>query len=181
MKNSENQDTDSNSQETPNNHELKEKIIDRIIENGYLTKYPLFITISIFISFISNGLVVNIFNLIIIPTKNYFNASDFITEIMAGILFIGLALGSGFASFLSEKYGRALIIKIFSGIMSITYLFSTVFFNIFIFLLSRIILGFSVGIIEPLIFNTFGEYLPIKIRGFLLINTWFFYTLAVFL
>ena len=181
MKNSENQDTDSNSQETHNNHDLKEKIIDRIIENGYLTKYPLFITISIFISFISNGLVVNIFNLIIIPTKNYFNASDFITEIMAGILFIGLALGSGFASFLSEKYGRALIIKIFSGIMCITYLFSTIFFNLFIFLLSRIILGLSVGIIEPLIFNTFGEYLPIKIRGFLLMNSWFFYTLAVFL
>ena len=136
MKNSENQNTDSDSHEASNNHELKEKIIDRIIENGYLTKYPLFITISIFVCFIANGLVVNIFNLIIIPTKNYFNASDFITEIMAGILFIGLALGSALASLLSEKYGRALIIKIFSGIMCITYLFSTIFFNLLILLVN---------------------------------------------
>lgn len=162
-------------------NEFKEKIIDRIIENGYFTKYPIFITISIFACFIANGFVVNIFNLIIMPTKQYFNASDFITEIMAGVLFIGLALGSGFASILSEKYGRAKIIKVFSGIMCATYLISTIIFNLTIFLLSRIILGFCVGVIEPLIFNTFGEYLPSKIRGFLLMNSWFFYTLAVFL
>ena len=158
-----------------------EKMIDRIIENGYFTKYPIFITISIFISFISNGFVVNIFNLIIIPTKQYFKASDFIIEIMAGILFIGLAIGSGLASFLSEKFGRAKVIKCFSGIMCVTYFISTIFFNITTFLLSRIILGISVGVIEPLIFNTFGEYLPSKIRGFLLMNSWLFYTLAVFL
>lgn len=161
--------------------EIKEKIIDKIIENGFFTKYPLFITASIITCFIANGLILNIFNLIIIPTKKYFKASDFSTQIMAGILFVGLAFGSGIASFLSEKYGRAKIIKILSFIMFITYLISTIFFNIFIFLISRIILGFTVGTIEPLIFNTFGEYLPIKIRGFLLMNSWFFYTLAVFL
>ena len=163
------------------NNEFKEKVIDRIIEHGYFTKYPIFITISIFACFIANGFVVNIFNLIIMPTKNYFNASDFITQIIAGVLFIGLALGSGFASMLSEKYGRAKVIKFFSGIMCATYLISTIMFKLSIFLLSRIILGFCVGVIEPLIFNTFGEYLPSKIRGFLLMNSWFFYTLAVFL
>ena len=162
-------------------NEMKMKIIDRIIENGYFTKYPIYITISIFTCFIVNGFVVNIFNLIIIPTKKYFNCSDFITQIMAGIIFLGLAFGSGLASILSDKYGRAKIIKMFSGIMCITYLLSTIFFNLIIFILSRIILGFCVGIIEPLIFNTFGEYLPTKIRGFLLMNSWFFYTLAVFL
>ena len=162
-------------------NEIKEKIIDKIIENGFFTKYPLFITTSIITCFIANGLILNIFNLIIIPAKKYFNASDFTTQITAGILFIGLSIGSGIASLLSEKYGRARVIKILSFIMFITYLISTIFFNIFFFLLSRIILGFTVGIIEPLIFNTFGEYLPIKIRGFLLMNSWFFYTLAVFL
>ena len=162
-------------------HSSQIKIIDKIIENGYFTKYPIFITISIFTCFIANGFIVNIFNLIIIPTKKYFNCSDFIIEIMAGIIFIGLALGSGLVSILSDRYGRSKIIKSFSGIMCITYLFSTVFFNLYIFMLSRIILGISVGIIEPLIFNTFGEYLPTKIRGFLLMNSWFFYTLAVFL
>lgn len=163
------------------NNEYKEKIIDRIIEHGYFTKYPIFITISIFTCFIANGFVVNIFNLIIMPTKKYFNASDFITQIIAAVLFIGLAFGSGFASMLSEKYGRAKVIKIFSGVMCVTYLISSIFFKLSLFLLSRIILGFCVGVIEPLIFNTFGEYLPSKIRGFLLMNSWFFYTLAVFL
>ena len=159
----------------------KGRVIDRIVENGFFTKYPIFITLSIFVSFISNGLVVNIFNLIIIPTKQYFKASNLTIEIMASILFIGLALGSGFSSILSEKYGRAKTIKFFSGIMCITYLISTTLFNLKIFLLSRFILGFTVGVIEPLIFNTFGEYLPSRIRGFLLMNSWFFYTLAVFL
>ena len=181
MNNSENIKLKEQNFESPQCNIPKEKIIDRIIENGYFTKYPIFITISIFVCFIANGLVTNIFNLIIIPTKKYFKASDFITETMAGILFIGLAIGSGLASFLSEKYGRAKIIKLFSGVMCITYLISTIIFNLFIFLLSRIILGLSVGIIEPLIFNTFGEYLPSNFRGFLLMNSWFFYTLAVFL
>ena len=181
MKNSENIHLKMQGLEFSSTNVTNEKIIDRIIENGYLTKYPLFITISIIISFITNGFVVNIFNLIIIPTKKYFKASDFMTEIMAGILFIGLAIGSGLASFLSEKYGRAKIIKFYSGVMCIIYLLSTIYFNLFVFLISRIILGLCVGIIEPLIFNIFGEYLPIKFRGFLLMNSWFFYTLAVFL
>ena len=181
MKNSENIHLTAQTIESSSSKDTNEKIIDKIIENGYFTKYPIFITISIFITFIANGFVVNIFNLIIIPAKQYFKASDFIIEIMAGILFIGLALGSGLASILSEKYGRAKIIKLFSGVMCITYLISTIFFNLYIFLFSRIILGLCVGIIEPLIFNTFGEYLPIKFRGFLLMNSWFFYTLAVFL
>jgi len=158
----------------------KEKIIDRITENGYFTKYPIYISICIFFTFVANGFIVNIFNLIIIPTQQYFQASDFMTEMMAGIIFIGSAIGSGIAGILSEKYGRAKVIKIFSGIMMITYLISTLSFNLINFFISRIILGLTVGVNEPLIFNTFGEYLPTKIRGFLLMNSWLFYTLAVF-
>ena len=158
----------------------KEKIIDRITENGYFTKYPIYISICIFFTFVANGFIVNIFNLIIIPTQQYFQASDFMTEMMAGIIFIGSAIGSGIAGILSEKYGRAKVIKIFSGIMCVTYLISTLSFNLVTFFISRIILGLTVGVNEPLIFNTFGEYLPTKIRGFLLMNSWLFYTLAVF-
>lgn len=118
-------------------NEIKEKIIDKIIENGFFTKYPLFITTSIITCFIANGLILNIFNLIIIPAKKYFNASDFTTQITAGILFIGLSIGSGIASLLSEKYGRARVIKILSFIMFITYLISTIFFNIFFFFIIK--------------------------------------------
>jgi MFS family permease len=149
----------------------KEKIIDRITENGYFTKYPIYISICIFFTFVANGFIVNIFNLIIIPTQQYFQASDFMTEMMAGIIFIGSAIGSGIAGLLSEKYGRAKVIKIFSGIMCVTYLISTLSFNLVTFFISRIILGLTVGVNEPLIFNTFGEYLPTKIRGFLLMNS----------
>lgn len=158
-----------------------EKLIDKIIENGYFTKYPIFMTISIFVGFIANGLVTNLFYLIIIPIKKHFAASDFMLEAIAGVLFIGLSTGSAYASLLSKKYGRAQTIKYLYGIMLITYLISTLWFSLFILLLSRIILGFCVGAIEPLIFNSFGEYLPSKIRGFLLMNSYFFCTLAVFL
>ena len=159
----------------------KEKLIDKIIDEGYLTKYPIFMTISIFIGFIANGLVMNLFYLIIIPIKKYFSASDLMLEMIAGILFIGLAMGSAYSSILSRKYGRAKTVKYLYGIMFITYLISTLCFNLFILLLSRIILGFCVGVTDPLLFNSFGEYLPSKIRGFLLMNSYLFCTLAVFL
>ena len=159
----------------------KQKIIDRITEKGYFTKYPISVTLSILFCFISNGIIVNIFNLIIMPTIEYFKASDFMMEIMAGISFIGAAFGAICAIILSEKYSRTKIIKFFTGLMCITHLISTIYLNLTIFFISRIILGFTVGINEPLIFNTFGEYLPTRYRGLFLMISWLFYLLGVFI
>ena len=145
------------------------KLLDKIIENGFCTKYPISMMISIFLGFIANGIVINIFNLIILPANDIFKTSEFFLSLIAGSFFIGSSIGSAIQSTITTKYGRSKPIKFFYFLLLLFQIISSLYLNMYVFLISRTILGLCVGIAEPLLLNNFAEFLPSRIRGIFLI------------
>ena len=155
------------------------KLLDKIIENGFCTKYPISMMISIFLGFIANGIVINIFNLIILPANDIFKTSEFFLSLIAGSFFIGSSIGSAIQSTITTKYGRSKPIKFFYFLLLLFQIISSLYLNMYVFLISRTILGLCVGIAEPLLLNNFAEFLPSRIRGIFLIFSWIFASISI--
>ena len=155
--------------------------IDRIINNGLCSKYPIIILICVYITFIADGIEMTLMNLLIIPMKIYFNLSTFKIQCVAATLFLGVALGSISSGWLSKSVGRITSIKFALFFLLISHLMMAISLNEGMFICLRIFIGFTLGIIIPISLSLYSEYIPIKIRGFLLTITWFFFILGYLL
>ena len=154
-----------------------EGLYEKIMEKETFSKNRIRIMICMIFVFIADGMEMTIFNLIIKPFGNYFKLeeSDIEIQITTSSLFFGVAIGSGIASLLTSKFGRVLSIKVSNVIFFISHLLMGIWLSLPIFIICRSIVGLTLGIIIPIFMNIYGEYLPIKYRGFLLMVAWSFY------
>ena len=162
-----------------NEDEMNEKqlLIDKILEKTTFSKYRIFIMICMIFMFIANGMEMCLFSLIILPFQNYFelNEKSILLEISSSSLFLGVAIGSGIAGYIIDFFGRIFTIKISSILMTVSHLIMSLLLYLPIFNICRCLIGLSLGIIIPILINIYGEYLPSKYRGFLLMVAWSFF------
>ena len=155
----------------------EEELYEHILEKSTFTRYRFYIMICMVFVFIADGMEMTIFNFIIQPFGDYFglDESDIETQITTSSLFLGIAIGCTSASFITNKIGRILSIHISNIILFISHLVMSAWLNLYVFIISRCIIGLALGIIIPIFMNIFGEYCPVKYRGFLLMVAWSFY------
>lgn len=131
--------------------------------------------------FFVEGFYLSLIPSTIIPMKEYFAITDYIICVINVLLFLTIALGNIMLSQLTNlKISRKTIIAI-SFLINIpsTLAFATTS-NIEIFTASYIMIGFSLGIIVPLMMNSMTEVMPIKYRAFTITFVWLFFALAEF-
>ena len=150
--------------------------LDYIIDHGCCTKYPLFIIIGSFIGFISDGLEMNLFNFAQDPIEDKFSGSS--TAFLSACIFIGVGLGSLLCSFFTKKYGRVFSLNSSYLLLLISHFIQSLILNSYVFVITRILVGFALGIIVPIALNLLSEFLPNSYRGFFLLFIWFFFTIG---
>ena len=155
---------------------LQELLLDRIIEKTTFSRHRLFIFLCMIFIFIADGIEMFLFGLIIIPFKKYFSLEEGpLLEFTSSTLFLGIALGSLLVSYLSDKLSRVTIVLSSSLLLTISHLIMTIFLHLIVFIVCRTLIGLSLGILMPIFINIYGEYLPSKYRGFLLMFAWSFF------
>lgn len=161
--------------EEVNNKKKNESLIDGIMNNGFLTKYPILIIICIHFSFLADGVEMTLMSVLIIPIKTYFNLSTFQIQLVAATLFLGVGLGSFSSGWLSKSVGRIASLKFTLFLLLISHLMMAISLSVGMFICTRILIGYSLGVIIPLSLGLYSEFIPIKIRGCLLLMTWLFF------
>ena len=159
------------------NKKPEEEFYEHILEKSTFTRHRLYIIVCMVFIFIANGMEMTIFNFIIQPFGDYFDLdeSDIETQVATSSLFLGIGIGCASASFITNKIGRIYCIRISNLILFISHLTMSYFLNLYVFIISRCIIGLALGVIIPIFMNIYGEYCPAKYRGFLLMVAWSFY------
>ena len=155
----------------------EEGLYEHILEKSTFTRYRFYIMVCMVFVFIADGMEMTIFNFIIQPFGDYFDLeeSDIETQVATSSLFLGIAIGCASASFITKKIGRIYSIHISNIILFISHFVMSFWLNLYAFIISRSIIGLALGVIIPIFMNIFGEYCPVKYRGFLLMVAWSFY------
>ena len=81
-------------------------------------------------------------------------------------------IGSIIASFLTKKFGRILTINCSNLLFFISYLLKGIWMSFAVFIICKTLTGLALGVIVPIFLNVYGEYLPTKSRGILLMVAW---------
>lgn len=150
----------------------KQPIIDQILDQyGY--RYKTWIKISIFLALVVvDGLVMTLFNNIIIPFDIFYNLSNINLQIVSGILFVGVGLGSMSTGWMASMFMRHNSLRVCFLFLCIFYFLLGWSQNIFLFAILRFMVGFFNGILIPIGQNLLAEYLPIKNRAMVLTSIW---------
>src|SRR6185437_5776338 len=102
--------------------------------------------------------------------------SDIGIKVLPGIIFVSVALGSLCLGILTSIFKRKHLIIFFVTLGLITHIAMIFIKTLLIFTLSRIFIGFSLGVTTPIGLAILTEYLPIKNRGIFLCSVWSGYT-----
>jgi AAHS family 4-hydroxybenzoate transporter-like MFS transporter len=146
--------------------------IDRILEKQGYSIHTLKYILIVFLIISLEGLHMTMFQLMIIPLTNYFQMSDFQIKFVSGILFVGVGAGSFSSGVVTSKYDRSYVINLFLSIIFISNVLIGVTKSFGIFIILRLIIGYSLGLIVPACLNLLAECLPIKNRAFVLTCVW---------
>lgn len=107
-------------------------------------------------------------SLMLIPLNEYYNMTDIQTEFSSAIIFIGVGIGSFMLSYMTNWIGRLTTMNIFS-VLALFFTFISCFCtSYYLYLVIRVIIGVTLGVLEPLVLSTLVEFLPIKYRAFVL-------------
>jgi MFS family permease len=162
-----------------NNFAEKGLLIDRIMEETGYGFYQFKIIIITTILLIADGIQMNVTNNLFIPLKNLYGMNDYTFSVISAILFVGVGLGSILSGYICNYFGRKQSI-IYSNILMFFFTIGMAFSSNYIyFSVCRFLTGFSLGAIIPMIFGILTEYLPIKLRSFVLVAVWAGFTIGV--
>ena len=165
-----------------NSSKMLEKVdqflIDQILDKTAFSKYKIYSLICLFCIFLGSGMEMYIFATIVIPIKEKYQCSEVMIGIITSALYLGIAIGSFFSGYLSEKFGRLLSINASLILHSIFHLMLGMWLNIPDLIIFRIVIGFALGIMVPLSMNIYAEYLSNKNRGLMLMLLWSYNSLA---
>jgi len=148
------------------------KILDEISEKIGYDNHTILIIILIFSIINIEGLHMTFFSLLIIPIKQIFLLNDHYLELLSGILFAGVGIGSALSGYMTNKYGRKLVINFFIFTSFLSNLFLAFTINFFLFSFFRFCIGLSLGLFIPAALNLLTEKLPLKYRSIFLNAVW---------
>ena len=146
-------------------------INDLYDKSGYnwVTIKNIFLTFSVLSV---EGLHFTLFSFMIIPLKEYFKMNEKQVAISSSLLFIFVGIGSFFSGKLAEKFGRRLMIILLLFFVILLNIGMTISRFWYFFLIFRCLIGLSIGFIIPMSLNLLTEYLPLKMRAFVLTAVW---------
>lgn len=158
---------------------LSENIIDQIFVKNRFNKYTMLMLFSISIFFIADGMEMCFMAVFIIPVKVYFDLTELELQCIASMIFVGAAIGGFISGYMSQYIGRLYTIMIGSLVLVVSHALMAISTNFAMFLVFRILIGIALGINVPISLNNLSEYLPINIRGFMLVFMWTFFHLGI--
>lgn len=147
-------------------------LIDSLLNSSGYTWYTFMVIILILLILAVEGLHMNVFSSLLIPLTTYFNMNQTQIQLVSGILFIGVGLGSIVSGTSAVNYGRPMMINSFLLIICIFNVIMGLTTNYIVFAVCRFIIGFGVGLIVPIALNILAEYLPMKNRALVLTGVW---------
>ena len=155
----------------------EEELYEQMMDKATFRKNRIKIMICMVFFFMADGMELSSFNLLIKPFGNYFGFEDSSVEIQiaASSIFFGIMIGSVIASLLTKKFGRVLTINCSNILFFVSYLLKGIWMSFPVFIICKTLTGLALGIIVPIFMNVYGEYLPTKYRGILLMVAWVFF------
>ena len=152
----------------------EEELYEQMMDRATFRKNRIKVIICMVFFFLADGMELFSFNLLIKPFGDYFEFEDSSVQIQiaASSIFLGIMIGSIIASFLTKKFGRILTINCSNLLFFISYLLKGIWMSFAVFIICKTLTGLALGIIVPIFLNVYGEYLPTKFRGILLMVAW---------
>lgn len=136
------------------------------------------ILIIYFVFYMTDGYLTNYFMNITTALQKYYNISNGLIGFISSAFFIGTILGN-ICMVIFENVDR-LKFLVWSGvIVLITNVASSLIHSVVLFIIVRIVSGFLIGFNEIFIGNITVEYLPLKLRDFLLNSLWCGWTVGI--
>lgn len=157
---------------------LNYQSIDEIIDKGgyNLLTWKIIFLASLFV-FIE-GYYLSYFNFILEAFQSYYNCSDVALELISGLNYLGMGLGSLITGFLTRRISRISLIYISLTLMSLLHMCMCFIKNIYVFSFCRFFIAVFIGIMIILELNILTEYLPVKLRSFMINAVWSFWGLG---
>jgi len=143
---------------------LLEETLQRI---GY-QKYQIICIVITLICVTSYGINLTIYASMVIPLKKFFELSNFEVSAISSILYVGTALGHLVTGFITRTYTRKQTVIFLICVISVLSLAIGFVTNKYLFALFRLLIGFGIGTLFPLLINTLSEYLPSYNKGIFL-------------
>lgn len=168
-----NNSNDSNYNSFPKNSKFKYNSIDDIIDKGGYTLLTLKQIYLTFMFFFCEGFILSYFGFILQAFKSYHNCSDLTLQVLSGLNFLGMGTGSLVTGFLTNRFSRIIVIKAAIISMLIFHLCLSLIENLIVFGVCRFFIAFDLGLLVILNLNILTEYLPMKLRSFMLNAVWF--------
>lgn len=138
--------------------------------------YCIFFCFGFFI--FAEGFYLTLIPSTMIPFKEYYQVDDLLVCFITSFLFISFGVASLITPYFSSKLSRKTILTI-AAIVHIPFgMALSSFQRLEIFMLSILVIGFSLGLSVPLLNNSLAEILPINNRAFALIFVWIFFVFA---
>lgn len=146
--------------------------IDSVYSECGYTKHHLKIFLMTFLAISCEGLLFYLISALLVPFKLYYDLNDVHISILSSITFLGFGIGSYSIGLFTNTFERkTLLILSFIGITILQFLTGLII-SLTILCLLRFLLGVFLGFIVPIVNNIFIEYLPIRLRGFMLVIVW---------
>ncbi|MCQ2817195.1 MAG: MFS transporter [archaeon] len=143
-------------------------LMDELINQYGYGKRTLLAFMCMFFTFLLQGMEFTFFSIYLIPVANYFTASDFQVQMISSSMSVAVCLGTFSSGMISNKLNRTLPIYIFDIVLLISHFLMAFIKNIWTFTILRLVIGYSVGVISPMNYSIFTEYLPLNLRAFFL-------------
>lgn len=147
---------------------MKESLLDDIINKYGYRKHTIIAFTCMFFTFLIQGMEFTFFSIYVIPMTMYYNLKNYEVQLISSSMSVFVCLGTFSSGFFSNKYGRLLPIKVFDIVLLISHISMGLIKNVYFFIIIRLIIGYSVGVISPMNYSIFTEYLPLKYRAFFL-------------
>lgn len=159
---------------------LNNNLFENMINSSGITTLQIEALLFTGLIYLLEGLQVSLSGLIFLPIMSQYNLSSYAGCIVSSSLVFFMAIGSISTGYLTNKWQRRPILVmglsvIFMGNL-IAYINSVV-----ILLLTRSIIGFSLGAIMPITMNNLVEVMPAKFRSFWIIAISVFFSVGAIL
>jgi MFS family permease len=149
-----------------------EKEMSRIINSyGYgLTTWKIYTLVMFILSL--EGFHFTFFGNMIIPLKQFYGMEDSHVQIINGLFFLSVGLGSVSTGYLSDWFKRVRIISVMVFLIAVCHIVLGFITNIFLFAVVRCLLALFHGIAIPISLNLLTEYLPVRFRSVMITGVW---------
>ena len=158
--------------------ESKPKRLDKFFNDQGYGNYQIQLFLILSLILFSDALQMLLTTLIIKSLKKEFDVSNTEKSFLLSSAFIGLVIGSFFASKYIDIYGRKPFV-IYGGLIFLIFSILSAFSSsVFYLILFRVILGIGIGVQMPACINLTSESIPKEFRSVFLSAVWVSYPLG---